>query len=164
MTSLEETAVLSGGVHEPEAWCAAYVQLGLLPIVDPPDAVVRTTDELAVVELPADLAELAMSGLVTMMDTGPVLRQKTETLDRWLFFTDPTGTSRSAAYIALAQMGGVLFEHWTRIVLPSSATGDGCTWKIKPRRPVRGGGKPGCALPRLWTVARAARKAQVAQR
>lgn len=163
MTSLVETAALPGGMHGPETWCAAYIRLGLPVVVDPPDVVMRTTDELAVVELPTDLAKLVKGELVAIMDTGPILRRKTKTADRWLFFADAAGTSRSTAYVELARMGGVLFEHWTRIVLPSSATGDSCNWKIKPRKIAQSGRKPGCALPRLWTVTRAARKAQAAQ-
>ena len=140
-----------------EAWHDAYRSLGLPAVLDPPDVVVRTSAALAALELPVPLGRLVRSQL---MQPGPVLCAG----DRWLFFADPADAwPRGSAYAELRQAGAVLHEQWSRITLPSSATGDSRKWITEPRLPAPANGTPGYALPRLWTVTRAVRKAVAAQ-
>ena len=139
-----------------EAWHDAYRSLGLPAVLDPPDVVVRTSAALAALELPVPLGRLVRSQL---MQPGPVLCAG----DRWLFFTDPAGAwPRGNAYADLRQADAVLYEQWSRIVLPTS-TGDGWQWIAEPRKTIQPSRKPECALPRLPIVTRAVRKAWTAQ-
>jgi hypothetical protein len=144
-----------------ESWYDAYRSLGLAAVLDPPEVVVRTGDALAVLELPVPLGQQVRSQLVQMMQPTPVLHGG----GCWLFFTDPAGSwPRGSAYMEFLRAGGILHEQWSRIALPSSATGDERQWISEPRNAAQTSGTPRCVLPRLWTVTRAVRKAQAAQR